>query len=199
MPRNTTSEWWTTSFSLDCHETRSARCTPTPTCPPADRRVRRPSCSHGWTATRPSCLARRQTSSWSTRRPGRGWTRRGVSSTMGRLAASSVKVIDDARRLNERLNGTDRGAYLSKLPLPPPEKTGRVVIRHSSPFAGGDFLAVARADGLERIESVERSRISVTSGTSILMAGRFAFRKRCATLVRTTLPRKARRRFRSRG
>ena len=69
------------------------------------------------------------------------------------------KVIDDARRLNERLNGTDRGAYLSKLPST--QKTGRVVIRHSSPFAGGDFLAVASYDVTERIESVERSRISV--------------------------------------
>ena len=71
----------------------------------------------------------------------------------------SSKVMDDAHRLNERLNGADRGAYLSKLAST--QKTGRVVIRHSSPFAGGDFQAYASYDVTERTESAERSRASV--------------------------------------
>lgn len=64
------------------------------------------------------------------------------------------KVIDDARRLNELLNGPDRREYLSKLPSV--QKMGRVVIRHSSPFAGGAFESYASYDVVERTESPER-------------------------------------------
>lgn len=71
----------------------------------------------------------------------------------------SSKVIDDARRLNELLNGSNRGEYLSKLPSV--QRTGRVVIRHSSPFAGGDYAAFASYDVTERTESVERNTTSV--------------------------------------
>ena len=71
----------------------------------------------------------------------------------------SSTVIDDARRLNELLNGANRSAYLSKLPSV--EKTGRVVIRHSSPFAGGDFKAFASYDVIERSGSVERNTASM--------------------------------------
>lgn len=70
-----------------------------------------------------------------------------------------AKVIDDARRLNELLNGPNRGEFLMK--LPPAQKTGSVMIRHSSPFADGAFEAFASYDVVERHESPERGTTSV--------------------------------------
>jgi hypothetical protein len=69
-----------------------------------------------------------------------------------------ARVIDDARRLNELLNGPRRGEFLAKLPSA--QRTGRVVVRHSSPFAGGAFEAFASYDVLERRESPERGTTS---------------------------------------
>lgn len=68
------------------------------------------------------------------------------------------KVVEDARRLNELLNGPDRGTFLSKLPAA--QKTGRIVIRHSSPFAGGAFEAFASYDVVERVESPQRGTVT---------------------------------------
>ena len=70
-----------------------------------------------------------------------------------------AKVVDDARRLNETLNGAGRSDFLSKIPSP--QKTGKVVIRHASPFAGGGFEAFASYDVIVRNERPERATTSV--------------------------------------
>jgi hypothetical protein len=70
-----------------------------------------------------------------------------------------TRVVDDARRLNEMLNGSGRGDFLSRIPSA--QKSGKVVIRHASPFAGGGFEAFASYDVMERNDRPERGTTSV--------------------------------------
>lgn len=65
-----------------------------------------------------------------------------------------AKVVEDARRLNELVAGKGRADYIAKLPSI--QKEGRVVIRHSSPFAAGQFEAYATYDVVERNTSKDR-------------------------------------------
>lgn len=65
-----------------------------------------------------------------------------------------AKVVEDARRLNELVAGKGRADYIAKLPST--QKEGRVVIRHSSPFAAGQFEAYATYDVVERNTSKDR-------------------------------------------
>lgn len=69
-------------------------------------------------------------------------------------------VVADARRLNERVSGRERDAFLAKIGSA--QKTGQVVIRHSSPFADGEFKAVASYDVVEQTQSEGKRGTAVT-------------------------------------
>lgn len=69
-------------------------------------------------------------------------------------------VVADAYRLNERVSGGERDAFLAKIASP--QKTGQVVIRHSSPFADGEFKAFASYDVVERTQSEGQRGAAVT-------------------------------------
>ena len=60
-------------------------------------------------------------------------------------------VVADARRLDARINGRDRPAFLAKIGAA--QKAGQVVIRHASPFADGEFKAFASYDVVEQTQS----------------------------------------------
>jgi hypothetical protein len=72
--------------------------------------------------------------------------------------AIPAAAIADARRLDQGVKGQGRVAYLAKLASA--QKEGRVVIRHSSPFSGGDFRAFASYDVTERVGAADRGRAS---------------------------------------
>jgi hypothetical protein len=69
-------------------------------------------------------------------------------------------VVADARRLNERVSGRQRDAFLAKTGAT--RNTGQVVIRHSSPFADGAFSAFASYDVVEQTQSAGKRGTAVT-------------------------------------